>query len=180
MNPDRRVSVKVSQAKKLSDEDIDRIVELLKAVFKDDPFDAMLVGGDLSLQPLQIRSTVEAAAIAGIVHIAYAPSLSQDADNQKDGTTNPGQLVGVALSFGPGQALNATMEQRAAGWDAFLGVIPESLRSWWDDYYGPLVSAGAKEAFGHDYRDRALKLSLFGVLPDHRGMGVGKARFSRY
>ena len=94
----------------------------------------MLVGGDLSLQPLQIRSTVAAAAIGGIVHIAYASPLGQGSGNPKDDAANPGQLVGVALSFGPGQALSATVEQKAAGWDVFVAAIPESLRRWWVEY----------------------------------------------
>ena len=172
----------------------------------DDPSDitGVLVGGDLSLWPLQIRSTVATAAIAGIVHIAYA-SPSQPSNPSV--AADPEEILGVALSFGPGQGLNATDEQEVAGWDSFLQAVPEGARRWWVDcvrtlpqtlvalttrpltlmmvvfavlvsaQYGPLRSTGAKESFGSDYVDRALKLSLFGVLPSYQGMGVGKALF---
>jgi hypothetical protein len=90
-----------------------------------DPFGAILVGGNTSLSPIQLRATVAAANIGGTIHVATLPS-SEAGEEDK--------IVGVAVWFAPGQSLNSTVEQRSAGWDAFMDVVDDETRRWWLEY----------------------------------------------
>ncbi|KAJ2912913.1 hypothetical protein MD484_g7497, partial [Candolleomyces efflorescens] len=149
-----------------SDQEIDRIVEVLSGAFAGDPFSSIVVGGytdRADIVFIQSRQSVAAAAIGGTIHVLKAD----------------GEIVGVAIWFGPGQSLNSTEQQRAAGWNEFMRIAPDDLRSWWVDYFIPLMVKSGKEAFGRgrngeEYPLEAWHLHLFGILPEFQGKGYGK------
>ncbi|KAJ2926376.1 hypothetical protein H1R20_g10709, partial [Candolleomyces eurysporus] len=151
---------------KPSEQEIDRITKVLNSAFEGDPFSSIVVGGYTDrpeLVRLQVRQGVAAAGIGGTIHVLKAD----------------GEIVGAALWFKPGQSMNSTEEQRAAGWDEFMSISPDDLKSWWLDYFIPLMSKHSKEAFGTGkngevYPLEAWHLHLFGILPQFQGKGYGK------
>jgi len=60
-------------------------------MYAGDPFTDILLGGDLSLSPLQLRANVQAALIGGEVH---ALSIGPE----------PANIVGVSIWYPPGKS----------------------------------------------------------------------------
>ncbi|KAF5318820.1 hypothetical protein D9619_010803 [Psilocybe cf. subviscida] len=148
-----------------SDDEIEQCTSVLCDAFDGDPFTSILLGGDVSLQPQEIRANVCAALIGpGQVHILEIGNEVSD-------------IVGVAIWYPPGARAFASEEERAAGWDQFLAEIPLSLRSWWLDYFVPTISGLSGKALGPTYLLNSWHLHLFGVLKAHQGKKYGRILF---
>jgi len=107
---------------------------------------------------------VRACAIGGQIHIVRIGPARQD-------------IVGVALWFPPGQSVFSTEEQRSAGWNQFLVMIPKELRTFWTDHFAPTVQHLSTSTLGPGRVLSAWHLHLFAVNPEHQGKGYGKLLF---
>ncbi|KAF9460507.1 hypothetical protein BDZ94DRAFT_1265750 [Collybia nuda] len=116
----------------------------------------------MSLVPLELGANVRAATLGGEIYVATIGPEPED-------------IVGAAIWYAPGQSSMSTDEQRAAGWDQFLSVIPEELKSWWMEHFIPEIGRLADEALGPGYKLKSWHLHLFGVVPTYQRRGLGKA-----
>ncbi|TFK41608.1 hypothetical protein BDQ12DRAFT_678231 [Crucibulum laeve] len=147
-----------------SDEEIERVTEILVAAFDGDPFTNILMGGDLSLAPHQLRANARAAAVGGEIHVACIGDQLED-------------IVGAAIWYPPGTSGMASEDQRAQGWNQFIAMLSDELRRWWMDYFIPSIKRLSAEPLGDDYLLNSWHLHIFGVLPQYQGKGIGKKMF---
>ncbi|KAF5334641.1 hypothetical protein D9611_011957 [Ephemerocybe angulata] len=162
------LNFKVKHLNPPTENEIDRIVDLFKAAFNGDQFGAVLSHGE-GLNELQLRACVGAASIGGTIHVAVLPHEEGKED----------EIVGAAVWFAPGQVINSTAEQRAAGWDQFLQAGSEGLRKWWNDYFIPLITKHAADptVFGGPsiYPTKTWYLHLFATLAAYQKRGIARA-----
>ncbi|PPQ64457.1 hypothetical protein CVT24_008467 [Panaeolus cyanescens] len=144
--------------------EIQRSVEVLNDAFQGDRFSAVLLGGDLSLSSLQLAANIRAAIIGGEVHVLSVGPAVED-------------IVGVAIWYPPGTSGFASEEERDAGWNQFLDVIPSSLKDWWLKYFIPKMQELSINSLGAGYQHNSWHLHIFGVAKAHHRKGYGKALF---
>ncbi|KAF8996613.1 hypothetical protein BDQ17DRAFT_1310236 [Cyathus striatus] len=156
----------VRRLKNASEAEVERITQILCAAFHDDPFDKILLGGDMSLDILLNRSGVKAGLIGGQVYIAQVgPEISD--------------IAGVAIWYPPGTKSMSTKEERDnSGWNEFWNAISEEHRTWWTSIYIPAGRRLSEESgLGLDFSRNAWNLRIFSVAPEHQGKGLGRALF---
>ncbi|TEB24453.1 hypothetical protein FA13DRAFT_1714625 [Coprinellus micaceus] len=170
----------------LTDEEVDLVTEVLVEAFADDPFSLHLVGGNMDLNPTQLRSVVGAANVGGVIVVGLVPhspsKRSGHPREEEEGTGGlmcresgrqiEGEIAGVMIFHGPGQSLNSSKEQCEAGYNQFLEEVDEETRRWWLEYWNPLLARTCTSAFGEDTALHAWDLHLFGVRPAFHGKGV--------
>ena len=101
----------------------------------------------MDLNPTQLRSVVGAANVGGVIVVGLVPRSSSEKGRQPTGEKETGEsrrresrrqidgeIAGVMIFHGPGQALNSSKEQREAGYNQFLDEVDEETRKWWLEY----------------------------------------------
>jgi hypothetical protein len=104
--------------------------------FSDDPLTPIFTASDPEIGLLLFKSGIGSAAIAGLLHVLVVPS---PANGEGKYTPSQERIIGVAVRFPEGVTPNATAEQRAAGWDAFIATTEKkipTLKAWWMDSVG--------------------------------------------
>lgn len=177
------VDVALATPKRLVDPtpaQVDEAVEVLLKAFKDDHLMPIVVANDHDLARLQFKASIGSALVGGgLVHVLVVPSTttissSPDGSGKEEGTE---RIIGVAIWYPTNTNPNATPEQRAAGWDAFVASAEEKnpeLKAWWTDYYRPLVQAAHASLVPTNFVNDSWNLLVFGVLPEYQGKGLGK------
>ncbi|KAF5318821.1 hypothetical protein D9619_010802 [Psilocybe cf. subviscida] len=148
-----------------SESEIEQITAVLVDAFEGDPFTSILLGGDLSLAPQQLRADVRAAFVSkGEVHVI---SNGPEVDN----------IIGVAIWYPSGVKAFTSEEERAFR-NEFQALLPDSVRSWWTNHFIPTSSELSGRTLGSAYTLNSWSLHLFAVLKAHHGKGYGRKLFN--
>lgn len=142
-------------------EEIERMTDVLHEAFSFQYFISAL--GDAERSKDLLRAHIKAALVdrAGEVYVAEAAS---------------GELVGVAVWFGPGTTFLRTEAQRKAGWNQLYARLENVYQEWWD-YFLPFYDRYAAQAFGEGSKLAGFHLQVIGVLPSHQRQGIASAFF---
>ncbi|KAJ6577323.1 hypothetical protein B0H19DRAFT_553612 [Mycena capillaripes] len=114
-----------------------------------------MVGGDESLKDPIFRAMIRAGELAGEVYFAI------------DNISN--KVVGVAIWFPPGKSLE---EQRALGFDQFMGKLSPETRAFWSNSYVPVVDQFLAELLGPDGTRESHYLNQLATDPAFQKMGI--------
>lgn len=112
---------------------------------------------DPTLVEALMRTHITTAVYGGEVY--YAESSS-------------GDVLGVAVWFGPGQRFLDTEGQRQAGWYQLMERLDQKSRDWWK-YFNSTYNDAAERVFGDGAKVAAYHLQMFGVIPERQRQGIG-------
>ncbi|KIM76923.1 hypothetical protein PILCRDRAFT_825929 [Piloderma croceum F 1598] len=141
-----------------TDEELDKGAKTLAESFHYMIFrDALL--DDPTLVQALMRAHITTAVYGGEVY--YAESSS-------------GDVLGVAVWFGPKQLFRDTEGQRQAGWNQLMERLDQKSQDWWK-YFNDLYNDAAEKAFGAGAKVAAYHLQMFGVIPERHRQGIGRA-----
>ncbi|KAJ6630985.1 hypothetical protein B0H10DRAFT_2207371 [Mycena sp. CBHHK59/15] len=128
------MSFQIQLKQKVSEAELDEVVDLTLRAFGNDLSIQSMVGDDDSLKGPVFRAMIRAGELDGEVYLA----------------TEIGSMkaVGVAVWFPPGKSLFATEEQRALGFDEFFEKLSPEIKNFWNDTYDPVVDKFLAETIG--------------------------------
>ncbi|RPD61585.1 hypothetical protein L226DRAFT_399058 [Lentinus tigrinus ALCF2SS1-7] len=143
-----------------SDEDVESVVQVLVASFKDDVGMASLSGSSSRVQVELYRRTIRACISQGQVFVGLV-------DNR---------IQGVAASISPGADWHCYLE------DDFVRTLSPYLREWYTYHYIPTYDELYRTSFGSGERARkeAWNLKLLAVHPDAQRRGLGRSLLSTF
>ncbi|KLO05398.1 hypothetical protein SCHPADRAFT_727782 [Schizopora paradoxa] len=142
---------------------IDALTKVNCAVFHNDRFNRLVLGGHWDLAPAWHRSFVIDCLMGGVVYVV-------ELDNQ---------IIGDALWHGPGQALSQVEGAAEAGWDRYMAALKKKepgMEEWWSSYFLPKHSEFMNECLQDPaYKLNGWFLQVIGVLPEYQRNGIGSA-----
>ncbi|KAL0579921.1 hypothetical protein V5O48_002092 [Marasmius crinis-equi] len=101
------------------------------------------------------------ALLAGQIMVAETP---------EDG------ILGAGFYFGPGQVMLGSEKQREQGFNQLIRSVNEDARRWFTGYFLEEMLRGSVEGvYGPGVERDHYHIPYGGVLPNHKGKGVGKA-----
>ncbi|KAJ7131902.1 hypothetical protein C8R43DRAFT_1133570 [Mycena crocata] len=154
-----KLDVNVRLVTDATDNEIQKAITVLGEAFQWHFFNDELDGDD-SLVPELLGAYTKAGLVGGQVYFA---------ENLLDG-----DIIGVAIWFGPGQKSLGTPGQRAAGWDPLMARLSPKCRSWWDYFLRLLYDDFVEETLGAGVLLRAFHLQLIGIHPGYQRKGIGR------
>ncbi|KAF8169235.1 hypothetical protein BJ912DRAFT_1067299 [Pholiota molesta] len=149
--------VKIRRIQDLTDKETDNIVDLCVRAYVDDPAIAAMTGGNRKLYDLLFRSMVRAGGLAGHLYVVE---------------NNAGQILSVALWYGPGTVMFGTEEERNAGINELMSKLDNRTLDWWTTTYPQTADEFGKTWLTTPYED-CWWLNLLGTDPNHQRKGYG-------
>ncbi|KAJ7081393.1 hypothetical protein B0H15DRAFT_470701 [Mycena belliarum] len=146
-----------------TDDEIERASALLTEAFRsvtEDTFGASMTGGNPDLDQPFHRAHLRAGAIGGELWVAGF---------------GPTDISAVAVWFGPGSALLATEEQRAAGYNEVRSRFTPELERWWSEYFEPRSAQWIEACLGKGTAHKSWNLNLLATSVDHHHKGLATA-----
>ncbi|KIM90552.1 hypothetical protein PILCRDRAFT_187461 [Piloderma croceum F 1598] len=140
-----------------TDEELDKGAKTLAEAFHYMFFRSALED-DPSLVLQLLRAHITTAVYGGEVH--YAESSS-------------GDVLGVAVWFGPGQMFLDSEGQRQAGWNQLMEKLDQKTQEWWT-YFIDVYNDLCEKAFGAGAKLAAYHLQMYGVMPERQRQGIGR------
>jgi len=138
-----------------TDEELDKGAKTLAEAFH-----YMFCRDALHDDPTLVQALLRAHITTGVYggEVYYAESSS-------------GDVLGVAVWFGPNQIFLDTEGQRQAGWSQVMGRLDQKSQDWWT-YFVDLYNHSAEKAFGGGAKLAAYHLQMVGVVPGQQRQGI--------
>lgn len=154
-------NVTIRRLTKPTDDELDQIARIVVTTLKDG--DSIMRAGSSGDEQLMLgfARSVAAGTAAG-AHL-YGAFLN-----------DTGRIVGTISFYGPGIEICGDETQRSQGFDDFLKTLPKSALDWWAKFL-PEYSAISDAAIGPGVKKDSWTMNTFGVLPEYRGRGIGRA-----
>ncbi|GJE91771.1 GNAT family N-acetyltransferase [Phanerochaete sordida] len=154
-------NVTVRRLTKPTADELDQIARIVVSTLRDgDSIMRAGTSGDEQLQ-LAFARSISAGTAAG-AHL-YGAFLND---------TN--QIVGTISFYAPGVEICGDEVQRSQGFDDFLKTLPKTALDWWAKFL-PEYAAISDAAIGPGVKKASWTMNTFGVLPEYRGRGIGRA-----
>ncbi|KAL0060575.1 hypothetical protein AAF712_012633 [Marasmius tenuissimus] len=118
-------NISVQLLKDLSDQELERAVELHVQAYSGDEYIKCIIGNDWSLLPIHGRSVFRAALSEGLV---YAVRVQEPRNETIAGTE--GKIVSLGIFFRPGTGLFATKAQRELGFHEWFDKLSQESQTW--------------------------------------------------
>ncbi|GJE95613.1 GNAT family N-acetyltransferase [Phanerochaete sordida] len=84
------------------------------------------------------------------------------------------RIAGTIAFYGPGVEICGDEVQRSQGFDDFLKNLPSGTLAWWREFL-PAYAAVSDATIGFGVKKASWTMNSFGVLPEFRGRGIGRA-----